>query len=366
MRIKTDKIRRLLIEALVFILIFEFSPLSSLSVAKAQAQSDMPMVPASGSTEWQSKRTANSKTFVNANGSITTKIYPSPIHYYKNGILSKGWEEIDNNLKISDSPLGLFGEKYLVNGANSFQTSYKDNASGEYFKFNIDGAEINFSLKETRNPVTSAKTPFDQIALKSVLARYQKNKVTYSQIKPGVNLTQYVLSDRVKEEITLNRYLESNVLVLSFSADNLTWTKMSDGRIVFRDIRNNKKVFSFDKPVMYDSRGGRNNIDNIYSSAVSYKIVKNADYYDFIITPDNNWLKDPSRVYPVIIDPTIYNGVAGDTYSEEGFPTTNTSDQRALYTGRGDTKLGMRSYIAYQLPDIGGGRILSAQADVYQ
>src|SRR3972149_8307925 len=126
--------------------------------------------------------------------------------------------------------------------------------------------------------------------------------------------------------------------------------------------------FLFEKPYMYDSAGGQNSEQNNFSDNVGYDIVDHRDSADLIVKTDDNWLKDPARVYPVIIDPPVSIGVAGDTYAEEGFPNTATWPQRALYVGKTNygSKLRTRAFIVYQIPNIGGGRVLSASANVYQ
>ena len=45
--------------------------------------------------------------------------------------------------------------------------------------------------------------------------------------------------------------------------------------------------------------------NNEISQSIAYNLEKNDDGYEITIIPDKEWLHDSSRVYPVIIDPTI-------------------------------------------------------------
>lgn len=61
------------------------------------------------------------------------------------------------------------------------------------------------------------------------------------------------------------------------------------------------------------------------SDKVSYKLEKNEEGYLLHLTADENWLKDPERVYPVSIDPSTSLSVSSDTFVMSAYPTTNYS-----------------------------------------
>ena len=73
-----------------------------------------------------------------------------------------------------------------------------------------------------------------------------------------------------------------------------------------------KEVFYIPAGFMVDARGQK-------SDAVKIGITKVREKYDLKVTADEKWLKDPKRVYPVEIDPSvIVSGTIADTEAQFG------------------------------------------------
>lgn len=113
-------------------------------------------------------------------------------------------------------------------------------------------------------------------------------------------------------------------------------------------MKSGEKVYYLEKPFMYDSFkpiGFKSNqqVNDIPESSISYNIqmnlVERGSQYYIDIVPDQKWLTDPSRVWPVTIDPSIVyfqpssSGI--DTNIRSYFPNT---------TGGADLTLGAGLY----------------------
>lgn len=132
-----------------------------------------------------------------------------------------------------------------------------------------------------------------------VSAATDKNSVTYPKIFTDTNLQYHPISDGLKENIILESSSAPNVFKFDLKFDGLIPEQQSDGTIVIKDKKTNESEFVFPKPFMTDK-------NNQTSSSVEMKIsnTNDSDIYTLTVTADSNWLNDPSRAFPVTIDPS--------------------------------------------------------------
>ncbi|HJW28246.1 MAG TPA: DNRLRE domain-containing protein, partial [Saprospiraceae bacterium] len=97
------------------------------------------------------------------------------------------------------------------------------------------------------------------------------------------------------------------------------------GSIDFNINGTDKKVFNLPKPFMADSNYDDHLGEVARSEDVSFDLQKVDDGYDLTIKADPNWLKDPSRVYPVYIDPSTSITTSTDTFVMSAYPSENYS-----------------------------------------
>ncbi|MBM3933541.1 MAG: DNRLRE domain-containing protein [SAR202 cluster bacterium] len=248
------------------------------------------------SREILQKRTSKSKTVLNVDGTYTDTVYSSPVHYEESpGV----WRDIDNTLRPSLAE-GYAFEKT----ANSFTAMFGDVSSADGVKVALGDQAISFGLEGAAEvePVVEG------------------NKITYPEVYPGVDLVLTVNSDGVKEEIVLKQPVKDASFTFTVGTAGLDVRENEDGTIGL--YSGDKQVMYMPKAFMYDS--GNNDVGHPNrSSDVSMEIK---DGY-LIITPNAEWLADSSRVYPLVIDPTITMQPdatsAKDTSFESDTPTVN-------------------------------------------
>src|SRR3990170_3560825 len=98
---KQKIVNKIISSLLSFILVFQIVLTSFAQNVQAAMQIENPLVPQSGRIEVKSKRTINSKTYLNSNGSYTTEIFAGPIHYQKKSNQENNLEDVNNNLSAS-------------------------------------------------------------------------------------------------------------------------------------------------------------------------------------------------------------------------------------------------------------------------
>jgi len=87
------------------------------------------------------------------------------------------------------------------------------------------------------------------------------------------------------------------------------------------------------------------------------------------VTPDQEWLNDPARVFPVVVDPTYLGatvGVVFDTYVRTGL-TTGQSGSTSLEIGTTNSGANIaRSYLTFNTAALVGKKIVSANLSINQ
>ena len=243
--------------------------------------------------EDESKRDAYTKHFRKLDGSYEVSIYNEPVHYLENN----EWKEIDNSLLLD-----VKSDEY-ENKANNFNFKLpKKIHENKTFKLSYDKYQLDWTIKDIKHTNMSivnneiTKNNSNNLRLLNNI-----NQTTYYEaIQPNVNLEYIIKGNQIKENIILEKYIENYSLTYVFKTKGLV-IKEIDGEIVFLNELD-EEVFSFGSLYMFDS-----NLTE--STAIEIKVnQRNKNEYELTIIPDDKWLKDSERVYPVTVDPTIVIG----------------------------------------------------------
>jgi RHS repeat-associated protein len=324
-----------------------------------------------GKREVVSLRTDKSKTFINPDGTFTTNIYEIPIHVKEN----ESWKSIDNSIIESTD------KTKFENKTNRFKVQFnKHNINSKLVDFSINNSTFSMTPIKNEDPLPTDFMKKQQ----EIIPNTKENEITYKQIYPGVDLKYTVGNQRVKEDLILNnKPTDSTPTKYSFKIDikGLTYTKLDDGRILFSDL-DKKPQFYIDRPFMYDSfvpsgYQRQPNAEDIPEESISHEVSMdlvergNSLYIDVI--PDREWLLDPNRIYPVIIDPTILlvqpatTGI--DTTIRSANPTLTGGNETDITVGlqKVDTySKVLRSLMKFDLESIPrGSSILNADLNLW-
>ncbi|MEU8240978.1 LamG-like jellyroll fold domain-containing protein [Actinoplanes missouriensis] len=193
---------------------------------------------------------------------------------------------------------------------------------------------------------------------------------TYPEILPGVDLRLHSQSDRLKEILVLKSPSAPREFVFRLTLDGLTPRLTADGSLELSDKDGEVRLI-IPKPFMEDSSPVDELGSRKRSYDVAYSLTTVGDQPALKVTASGAWLDDPARVWPVELDPTVYeartNGTAG-VFVDNNTATTATEQlSGALAAGRTAT-VTARTYLqfgAFATGNFTGKKITAAKLWVY-
>ena len=154
------------------------------------------------------------------------------------------------------------------------------------------------------------------------------SEIAYKDPETGLNVHYTLSGKRLSEQIILDHVPETAVAYTSLLTVNGLKAEEKGGRIVFVDEAG-EVIFEIMPPYMYDANGEE-------SDAIEVRLEETEDGYAFTLIPDEKWLNDESRAYPVTVDPDIrppFSGTVDDTYISYQSPNANYNTRDRLKIG---------------------------------
>ena len=242
-----------------------------------------------------SRREENVKHFRLEDGTYMAAQYDTAVHTLdENG----EWQDIDNTLSESGSEYSTsnarikFAKK--ITGNESIFTLHENNRK---ITLSLDGA-----IKKTPGVATNTETEFDETATtlqKMMTLDNLSSRIIYEDILDGVDLEYIVNGNNIKENIIVKEKKDSYVYSFTMKLNNLTAVMMDDGSIIICDESSGEAVYTMPAPVMWDSAYNTSN-----AASMTLTALGNGSY-TITVTADSEWMNDPQRSYPVVIDPAI-------------------------------------------------------------
>lgn len=249
--------------------------------------------------EITSKRTENSTTFRNKDGSLTTKQYYTPKFFKKDN----KWQDIDTTL-IEDKNAGDSGNIFGKALGNMESWATKTDT----YTIKDNSWQARFAPSDAEQGMVRVQEGTGQIGFSPVGANSVKPVVTtasngnqtvhYYNLWPGVDVEYAVLSSQLKENIVLND--KDSRASFSF--------KLAGG--AFKKTKVNK-----DGTFGYDITGALNDEFSIAPLTISLNkygfearqpITQSIKNNQLSISIDRDFLTNlPADAYPVVVDPTV-------------------------------------------------------------
>ncbi len=258
------------------------------------------------------EREENIKVYQREDGTFSAFTSAVPIHYEENG----EWKDIDNTLIEKE----VDNKTVLINKDNSYQVEFPEQITSDAeIKLDNGEAEIAFSMRDisaSSAVVVDTPSASETSELAELVDISNKDSaVTFSNIRPNINVEYTVGAQTLKESIILAQKPVSSVTFeYELNTNGETAILNADSSItVYND---DEIAFVIESPYMFDSSDAiSNNVD------VSLDLLENGNYL-ITYTPDFTWLSDEDIVYPVTVDPTtrIYR----KRYLNEGMYGTYT------------------------------------------
>ncbi|MEO7020826.1 MAG: DUF2341 domain-containing protein, partial [Ktedonobacteraceae bacterium] len=267
-------------------------------------------------------RTETSQTILNANGTWTLKSYGAPIHYKD----AQGhWQPIDSSL-VGDSSVAGYA---YGNKANGWHVHFAAQAGGPTL---VHATFPTVTMQETlQGP---AKVP----------AHTSGSGVTYPGVFPGTDLLYKVSSSNLEELLLLQNAQGPTSYTFVYHIPGASATQDASGNVIFSDAQG-KVLLVVGGLFMYESDAkGQMLPQGLGSQAVQISLASQSADFLVTLTPDQQWLKDPKRHFPVAIDPSqTWSGGNSGGNTTDGNVYASANDESAYpNNGYGNNQLGMR------------------------
>jgi len=225
------------------------------------------------------------------------------------------------------------GDYAYKNTTNVFKTQFKSKPS-----------EIGSVTFANNLGKISFHTPNDQSfgTLSSSINTYTNGStITYPDLYPQLDLRYTVSSTRLLEEFVIKdpetAKKINDIKQIASSIDPITYTIDDQGSIYFKN--NDKDFFILPRPIMYEESDNQ-----VSSTGIKYEIKQNDKDFTIttIITDEGKaWLQDPSRKYPIVIDPTVIDDGDASANWVSSDPTYTTVSQEVTIKngGTGSVKI---------------------------
>ena len=180
--------------------------------------------------------------------------------------------------------------------------------------------------------------------------RYVASGLAFRNAAEGLSLEYILSSDYMEESIVLDDVTAAHSYHIVYDIGDLTLEQISQNELAFLDDKG-EVIFRISAPFMKDS-------DEQFSSNITLNILSEKDGKVLVeLAPDEDWLLDPERTYPVHIDPFVYQFTksfdedAAALYSHPSYPygTLVIGNDNGVSYGKG------KSYVKFTLPTLNKG-----------
>ncbi|WP_434739682.1 LamG-like jellyroll fold domain-containing protein [Micromonospora sp. SH-82] len=334
------------------------------------------------------RSTQRSDVFTNADGSVTRRTYNRPVNYRA---ADGTWRPIDSDLtRRSDGRLHVTANRLGISVAGAAPATTTSGARAANAAPTGPPAADRPAADPSAAPsaadraeVSGASDPSTDLARltlpggETVGYRLEGATVGTPEVTDGTAVYRNVLTDTdlelttfdagIKETLVLRSPQAPSTWVFPLRLTGLTPRLTVDGEVELLDA-DGKAAAWFPHGSMQDANVDPHSGAPAESSGVTFELITVAGAPALRVVADRAWLDDPSRQYPVRVDPTVTTGTTGDVYVDNDSATTNhNGDNLPVGTYDGGT-VKARSFINFdEFDDDGliGKRITAAKLRLY-
>ncbi|NUS13574.1 MAG: DNRLRE domain-containing protein [Streptomyces sp.] len=285
-----------------------------------------------------SERTADSSTFVEPNGTLTTEAYAGPVRV----------RQADGSWQAIDTDLAAAGSRFRPRHATA------DVAVS-------DGGDTDLAS------VTSGARTFGLRWPSALPAPKVHGNTAAYDIGGGATLTVQALAQGFEQSVVLASAPAGPVSYrIPLTLKGLALSKdAATGRLMLKDAAG-KLVAQAEAPHMWDSSKNPASGEPEHQAEVATRVEKAADGSTvLVLTPDPAFFAQ-GLTYPVTIDPSSTLAVTTDTWVQTpDYPDSQLGSQE-LKSGTYDSGSDIaRSYLKFDVSKFAGRHVLSAQMSLY-
>ena len=291
------------------------------------------------------------KHYLLPDGSMQYVGNPDRIHYLdEQGV----YQDIDNH--IIDETSWIEGTHFTKrNRANDLIIRFAEESEGtnDLIRIEYKNSAISFRPES----VVCNRVNFENYDLRDLIDFVNPDYCVVYITDQGYDLVYQVTENGLKEYIIVRSAATGNRFSFEYSFENLDLEQDESGSSVlyFTDV-NGEKQFATSRLYAFDQSGA-------LTEQVYFDIAQTGvnDRIDVLI--DNEWISNPDRSFPLVIDPTtMITGeyVTYDTFTCSLYPNNNYYLSDYLRIGIDDDFGTRYSFIKFDLPSIASSSVTSA------
>ncbi|WP_406505326.1 LamG-like jellyroll fold domain-containing protein [Streptomyces sp. NBC_00212] len=239
------------------------------------------------SKEQVAERARQARTFLNEDGTRTTRFYDEPVNFQDGG----QWKEVDTRLVRSAGARTMSAsDQGWAPAATESPISFGDYANSDpvvQIAYG-QGASVGYAVEGA----SAAKGTADGSVIR------------YPDIRTAADLELLAGSDSVKETVVLKSKDAPTEWRFPLALNGLTARLADKGGVDFVDAGGTVQAW-MPPGWMEDSKSAENANQGEISSGVRYSLVEEAGRQILVVSLDQQWLSDPARVFPVKVDPSV-------------------------------------------------------------
>ncbi|WP_405535087.1 DNRLRE domain-containing protein [Streptomyces sp. NBC_00075] len=271
------------------------------------------------SREVAGERTAQGRTYRNADGTFTTQYYDEPVNFRDE---RGSWRTIDTSLAQPE------GTRTMSVAAPLWETTSTE-------------VTIGFAGHADADPVAQldlgehGSVGFAVSSAAHTAGQVDGSTITYPDVRASSDIEFLAGNASVKETLLLKGPEAPTEWSFPLATTGLTARLDDAGAVVFDDGAGAERA-RIPQGWMEDSRLAENADEGVISTGVVYSLAEESGRQVLKVSLDQEWLHDPARVFPVRVDPSVAGvSATSGTYVEAPY-NTNFSTDTVLKAGTYD------------------------------
>lgn len=260
--------------------------------------------------ELKEARTATSRTYMTEDGAAVAKVFPVPVNYRATG---GRYEPIDNALVPATGAAGGWRNRanaYLAQLPQRLSRPVRIEVGDEWLEFRLEGGRG--------------------------MGTARGHTATYADALESVDVSYAATNVGLKETLRLTS--NAAPAAFRFEVETSQGTRLRENGAGGVDLLEGDRIVgAFAAPFAFDSAAEPANAPH-----VELRLIEESGRPMLELAVDSDWLRSPSRRFPVYIDPTFeyqelwakVSGPTRDTYVQESEPTINHGSLPVLRAGR--------------------------------
>ncbi|MFF3848265.1 LamG-like jellyroll fold domain-containing protein [Streptomyces sp. NPDC002328] len=242
------------------------------------------------SEEVAGERAERESTYLNPDGTYTTRFYTEPVNFRSE---DGSWKPIDATLVPRESS----GPSTMSADEEGWETSSTE-------------ARIEFAGTADADPVVRVQVDegvsvgYGVDDAHGVAGQAEASTLTYENVRPHSDVEFLAGSDSVKETLVLKDAGAPTEWRFPLELEGLTAALDVHGNVVFADAGGAVRAWT---PAgwMQDSNFAPDANEGVISSGVTYSLTVEDGRQVLVVKLDKAWLSAPERVFPVRVDPSV-------------------------------------------------------------